>query len=135
MKLFLLDTNIVSFALRGHAPAVPARLAKMERSMVGVSVITLMELRYGASLPGRALRYQEVIDHFERSMPVYPLTGAVAKAYGHLRASLRTAGTPIGALDTIIAAHALSLDATLVTNNQSEFQSVSGLRIEDWTEA
>ena len=133
MKLFLLDTNIVSFALRGHAPAVPARLAKMERSTVGVSVITLMELRYGASLPGRAPRYQEVIDRFERSMPVYPLTGAVAKTYGHLRASLRTAGTPVGALDTIIVAHALSLDATLVTNNLSEFQSVPGLRIEDWT--
>lgn len=135
MKLFLLDTNIVSFALRGHAPAVPARLAKMERSIVGVSVITLMELRYGASLPGRAWRYQEVIDRFESSMPVYPLTGAVAKTYGQLRASLRSAGTPIGALDTIIAAHALSLDATLVTNNLSEFQSVPGLQTVDWIKA
>lgn len=133
MKLFLLDTNIVSFALRGHAPAVPARLAKMERNMVGVSVITLMELRYGASLPGRPSRYQDVIDHFESSMSIYPLTGVVAKTYGHLRASLRTSGTPIGALDTIIAAHALSLDATLVTNNLSEFERVPGLRTEDWT--
>lgn len=133
MKLFFLDTNIVSFALKGRAPAVPERLAKLERSSVGVSVITLMELRYGASLPGRSTRYHTIIDRFEGRMPVYPLTSTVSRLYGEIRAELRSSGRPISALDTIIAAHALSLDATLVTNNTSEFERVPGLRIDDWT--
>jgi tRNA(fMet)-specific endonuclease VapC len=129
---YLLDTNTVSFALRGRAPRVVSRLSKLKRDRVGISAITAMELRYGvARNPAAAIRV--AVEALLETVMVVPLAPSVAKAYGAIRAGLERAGTPIGALDTIIAAHAVDLDAILVTNNLREFGRVPGLACEDWS--
>jgi tRNA(fMet)-specific endonuclease VapC len=129
---YLLDTNTVSFALRGRAPRVVSRLSKLKRERVGISVVTAMELRYGvARNPTAAIRV--AVETLIETMVVVPLAPSIAGAYGAVRAGLERAGTPIGALDTIIAAHAIDLDAILITNNLREFGRVPGLTCEDWS--
>jgi tRNA(fMet)-specific endonuclease VapC len=128
---YLLDTNTVSLALRGRAPRVVSRLRKLKRERVGLSVITAMELRFGiARNPAAAVRI--AVESLLQTMVVVPLGLSVAASYGTIRTTLERAGTPIGALDTIIAAHAVDLDAILVTNNLREFGRVPGLACEDW---
>ena len=131
--MYLLDTNIVSFAFRDRPPKVLSRLAQKQSSELAISAITLAELRFGADKSSAARRYHALIDTFVVRVPALPFDVAAATAYGRLRASLASRGTPIGPLDTLIAAHALSLGATLVTNNLREFRRVEGLIIEDWT--
>ena len=101
---------------------------------VGVSSVTVAELRYGAERSSRPAQNHEALDAFLLPLEVlgFGPEGAAA-AYGRVRAALERAGTPIGPLDTLIAAHALSLGVALVTNNVREFSRVSGLKIEDWT--
>lgn len=129
---FLLDTNIVSFALRG-GEAVKARLAATPRDKVAISVITEMELRYGLAKKPGATRTKAIVDAFLATMPVDNFPDTIADHYGRLRANLERQGTPLGPLDTIIAAHALALGCTLVTNNVREFNRVRGLRCQDWS--
>ena len=114
--LRLLDTNIVSYILRGTLPRADARLLSAPANSLYISVITRGELKFGLSREPKALR----------------LARLVADAYGTLRAELERRGSPIGNLDTLIAAHALALGATLVTANRRHFAPVPGLEIEDW---
>jgi tRNA(fMet)-specific endonuclease VapC len=130
---YLLDTNTVSLALRGEAPHAVARLRATDREDIAVSVITAMELRFGLA-KNPATRVRAVVEEFLEVVSVAPIDRSIEKVYGELRTKLEKAGRPIGALDTIIAAHALSLGAVLVTNNKREFRRVSGLRCEDWTQ-
>jgi tRNA(fMet)-specific endonuclease VapC len=129
---YLLDTNTVSFALRGRAPRVVNRLRRLKRERVGISVVTAMELRYGVTKNPTAV-VRVAVETLLQTMVVVPLAPSIAEAYGVLRAQLERAGTPIGALDTIIAAHAVDLGAILVTNNLREFGRVPGLDCEDWS--
>jgi len=128
----LLDTNTVSLALRGQAAGVVERLHATERDHAAISVITAMELRFGIA-KNPTTRVRHVVEEFLEVIAVQPIDRTVEKAYGDLRAVLEKQGRPIGALDTIIAAHAVALDAVLVTNNKKEFRRVRGLRCEDWT--
>jgi tRNA(fMet)-specific endonuclease VapC len=130
--VYLLDTNTVSLALRGRAPRAVERLQATERDDVAVSVVTAMELRFGIA-KNPSTRARTVVEQFLDTIKVLPIDRAVEKPYGDLRAVLERQGRPIGALDTIIAAHALALRAVLVTNNAREFRRVRGLRCEDWT--
>lgn len=130
--MYLLDTNTVSLALRGRAPDAVERLRATEREQVAVSVITAMELRFGL-VKKPSTRVRAVIERFLDTIRVLPLDRSVERPYGELRATLERLGRPIGALDTMIAAHALALRAVLVTNNLREFRRVTGLRCEDWT--
>lgn len=133
MKLeYLLDTNIVSLALRGEAEPAVARLARTIRDSVGVSIVTAMELEFGlARRP--AVRVATAVRRFLATMHVAPLARSVAPVYGRLRADLERRGLPVGPLDTMIAAHAVDLGAVLVTNNTREFRRIPGLRCEDWS--
>lgn len=97
-----------------------------------MSVITAMELRFGL-VKKPSTRVRAVIERFLDTIRVLPLDRSVERPYGELRATLERLGRPIGALDTMIAAHALALRAVLVTNNLREFRRVTGLRCEDWT--
>jgi len=130
MRGFLLDTDIVSFALRGH-PRVAARLLAQSPSTIHVSAISLAELRYGAARidsPG----IHKTIDTFMRSVIVLPFDQAAADRFGTVACALARRGSPIGEFDTLIAAHALAARLTLVTNNTRHFTRVPGLRLEDW---
>jgi tRNA(fMet)-specific endonuclease VapC len=129
---YLLDTNTVSFHIRRSSAALRRRLRKTPAAEVALSVVTEMELRYGlARNPG--LKVAPLVEEFLVGMTVLPLTSDVARHYAAIRAALEAAGTPIGPLDLMIAAHSLALGTTLVTGNLDEFRRVPGLRSVDWT--
>ncbi|MFZ5471356.1 MAG: PIN domain-containing protein [Myxococcota bacterium] len=130
---YLLDTNIVSLALKGRSSVAVARLKKVPRSKVAISVITEMELRFGVAKHPAPHEVRQTIEEFLATIPVANLPEDIASVYGSLRAELEARGKPIGPLDTIIAAHAIAARAILVTNNGREFGRVRGLRWEDWT--
>ena len=131
--LYMLDTNIASYLLRGSHPHLEQRLRRESVEAVCISAITRAELRYGvARLLPAATRLEREVERFLQGIAVLPWDAAAADAYGPVRAALERAGTPIGALDTQIAAHALIADATLITHNTGEFRRVPGLRVEDW---
>lgn len=129
---YLLDTNIVSVALRGRAPSVVERLQETERESVAISVVTAMELRFGIA-KNPVTRVRRIVEEFLEVIPVLTVDRAVERVYGEMRAALEKRGHPMGALDTIIAAHAVALNAVLVTNNTKEFRRVRELSCEDWT--
>jgi len=126
----MLDTNTVSFVFKGQG-RVAQRLLSFKPSAVCVSAITVAELRYGAE-KRQSQRLHTLIDRFLAPFTVAPFGEAEAARYGGLYAELERKGTPIGELDTQIAAHALTLGVTLVTNNERHFSQVTGLQVEDW---
>ncbi len=98
---------------------------------IGLCSVVAGELAYGVAKSG-SVRNRQALDLFLAPLTILPFDEAALWAYGDLRAELERRGTPIGALDTLIAAHALSLPATLVTNNLSEFLRVPGLQLDNW---
>jgi tRNA(fMet)-specific endonuclease VapC len=130
MAIFMLDTDTVSFALRGVG-AVAARLAKHKRSELCLSAITVAELRFGAE-KRRSRKIHQALDAFLSGVDVLAFDNSAAEKFGVIAAALATAGEPIGQMDTLIAGHALAVRATLVTNNQRHFSKVNGLKLENW---
>jgi tRNA(fMet)-specific endonuclease VapC len=122
----LLDTSVCIDLLRGEAPALAAALPRHRGGPICVSAITLAELRVGEAK--RARGSASVVDDLLAPFEVIPFDAATAETYGGIRATLERNGTPIGPLDTLIAAHAISLGATVVTSNLREFRRVPGLR-------
>lgn len=131
---YLLDTNIIIAAMRGHAE-IRRQLEQTPLSRLVLSPVVLGELEFGAEKSRYAERNRARLDELMTQIPPQPLDASVAKTYGRLRAHLEAGGTPIGANDLWIAAHALDLDATMVTDNLREFSRVPGLRVEDWLAA
>ena len=131
---FMLDTNICIYAIKHRPPQVLAALRQHEAAGLGVSSITVAELEFGAAKSGSA-RNQAALQQFLEPLEVADFDRAAAAAYGRLRAQLESAGTPVGPLDTQIAAQALALGVTLVSNNLREFARVPGLRVVNWVEA
>ena len=129
----LLDTNICIYLIRRRSREALRRFEDFEVGEVGVSVITVSELRYGVEKSARVEQNREALDQFLLPLEVASFNLEATASYGKIRAVLEKQGTPIGPLDTLIAAHAVSLGATLVTNNTREFERVPGLPIEDWT--
>jgi tRNA(fMet)-specific endonuclease VapC len=131
----LLDTNVCIHIIRRRPQAVLRRFEDYGIGEVGISSVTVAELRYGAEKSSRPEQNLEALGRFLLPLEILAFGGEAAAAYGRIRAVLEKAGTPIGPLDTLIAAHAVSMDVTLVTNNTREFQRVPDLEFEDWTEA
>ncbi|MBA9077985.1 tRNA(fMet)-specific endonuclease VapC [Rufibacter quisquiliarum] len=104
----------------------------MSLGSVGISAITLAELEFGIRKSSNPDRNLEALNQFLVPLDIKDFHYNATVEYGKIRANLEKAGTPIGPLDTLIAAHALSLNATLVTNNEKEFNRVTGLKIENW---
>src|SRR4051812_11959142 len=127
---FMLDTDTVSFALRGEG-SVGSRLVEHAPSQLCLSAISLAELRFGADRRG-SKRLHRLIDTFSLSVSVVPFDAAAAALLGRLCARLGSRGKPIGTLDTLIAAHAMALNVTLVTNNIKRFGRVPGLKTANW---
>lgn len=133
---YLLDTNICVYLInrRPHHEAVLRRMDGMVYGDILISAITTAELRYGVANSARPEQNREKFDSFIERFEIVDFDDAAAAAYGPIRVGLKNAGTPIGPLDTLIAAHAISLQCTLVTNNVREFERVPGLNIENWVE-
>ena len=127
---YMLDTDTVSWALRGQGD-VGARLLECRPSQLCISSITLAELRFGADAK-TSRRLHGIIDTFIESVEVKPFDQKAADRFGPVASALAKRGEPIGTFDTLIAAHALSLGLTFVTNNTRHFQRVVGLKTENW---
>lgn len=129
---YLLDTDTCIYIIRQQPKAVAERLRRLRSRDVGLSSIALAELAFGATY-GKSPRNCERLETFIAPLSIVDFDLAAALVYGELRANLFRRGIPIGPLDMLIAAHALALDVTLVTNNEREFERVPGLRVENWT--
>ncbi len=127
----MLDTNAASEAMRGNA-AVDARLQALPSGQWCISAVTCSEIRYGAARRPEAVRLHRVVDAFLRIAPVLPWDARAAHRHGELRAHLKSIGRPIGDFDEMIAGHALSTSAVVVTDNTRHFSFVPGLVIENW---
>lgn len=128
---FMLDTNICIYVIKRRPPSVLAMLLQHEAAGIGVSIVTVCELAYGAMKSGSA-RNQSALQQFLEPLEVADFDRGAAMVYATVRTQLEAAGKPIGPLDTQIAAHALSLDVTLVSNNTREFARVPGLKLANW---
>jgi tRNA(fMet)-specific endonuclease VapC len=131
VTLWLLDTNIVSALIRDPLGKAALRVEAADKNTIFTSIIVACELRYGAEKRA-AINLTERIEAALRSFDVQPLCQEADLHYTRLRCQLERRGTPIGHHDMLIAAHALALDATLVTANLREFQRIDGLKLENW---
>ena len=130
MAGFMLDTDTVSFALRGRG-GVASRLLEHRPSEICISAITLAELRFGAEAR-RSRKLQRLIDTFIGSVTVIPFDPPAADRFAPVATALARRGEPIGTFDMLLAAHALSRGLTFVTNDSKRFQRVGGLKTENW---
>jgi tRNA(fMet)-specific endonuclease VapC len=128
---YILDTNILSDLLKHPAGAVRERITVVGEEAVCTSIVVACELRYGAAKKGSPALSTRV-DQLLSAIEVLPLDEGVDAKYADIRAALEKAGTPIGANDYLIAAHALAAELTLVTHNVGEFSRVPGLAVENW---
>ena len=131
---YLLDTNVCVDYLNGRYPSVTERLQRTRPAEVCTSAIVAAELRYGAEKSTHRRQNQARLDHFLAEVAVADFDIEAGVLYGRLRSALERDGTLIGPNDMLIAAHALSLRTTLVTDNVKEFSRVRGLRLENWRE-
>jgi tRNA(fMet)-specific endonuclease VapC len=126
----MLDADTVSYALRGQGQ-VAARLLEHQPSELCISSITLAELHFGAEAK-RSQRIRRAIRSFTKDVAVVPFGEASAERFGVVAAALATRGQPIGVYDTLVAAQALCLGVTFITNNTRHFSRVPGLAVENW---
>lgn len=129
--MILLDTNICIHVINARPPAVLDRFRQYRMGEIGICSVVAAELAYGVAKSGSS-RNRAALEMFLVPLAILPFDESAIWAYGNLRAELEGKGTPIGSLDTMIAAHALSQRATLVTNNTREFERVPGLQVENW---
>jgi tRNA(fMet)-specific endonuclease VapC len=133
LPLYLLDTNIVGYLLNGRSPATRRRYASLEGNAVcAISAITEAEVRFGCERRPLATRLNQEVERLLVSMPSFPWDSAAAKACARLRVHVHSSGKAMEATDMLIAAHAMALNAVLVTRN-NDFVAVNSLvRIENW---
>ena len=130
-KLYLLDTNTVSYLIKRH-PQVTQHLLEVPMHSVCISAITAGELAFGLAKRPEALALKAAVDEFLRRVKVLPWDDAVAQTYGTLRAQLQSQGTSLAPLDMQIAAHAVHVNATLISSDKA-FAKIAHLQTEDWS--
>ena len=133
MKRYMLDTDMCSYIIKEHPESVRQRFQTLAMEQLCVSVVTYAELIYGVERSSSKQINRPIIEDFVRHLDVMDWDTEAADQYGVIRAALEPAGTPIGAMDMMIAAHAKSIKAVLVTNNQKHFTKVKGLKTDNWT--
>lgn len=129
---YLLDTNICIYLIKKKPFTLLQEFNQYSLGEIGISVITVAELQYGVQKSRRPAQNQRALTQFLLPLTVVEFDYQATLRYGQIRAELEAAGTPIGPLDTLIAAHALSLDVTLVTNDIKEFERVPDLKVVNW---
>jgi tRNA(fMet)-specific endonuclease VapC len=131
---YLLDTNICIYLIRQKPSHVTEHLNAHAVGDIGISSISAAELFYGVQKSKHRAQNEQALIQFLIPLAMVDFDRASAVAHGKIRAALQSRGTPIGSLDTLIAAHALSLGVTLVTNNIREFSRVPELKLENWAD-
>ena len=134
MPLYVLDTDTVSYLVRGKTPALDAHVATMSKKHLCISAVTRGELLYGLKLKDGAHRLAQLVDQFLLRVQCLPWDEAAATHFASIAADLHKAGTPIGSMDAMIAGHAMATGAVLITNNQRHFSRVAGLTVENWSQ-
>ena len=132
--MILLDTNTCIYIINNRPPNVLEKFRKYKAGEVGISSIAASELAYGVAKYG-SIKNRKALDMFLAPMQILPFDSQCLWFYTDLRASLEKQGLSIGPMDSLIAAHALSIDGTLVTNNIKEFMRVPKLKLDNWFEA
>lgn len=131
MLRYLLDTNILSDLLRNPGGLVARRLAVAGEATVSTSIVVACELRYGAANKGSP-KLAERVESLLESLEVLPVDQEADRHHAEIRLHLERAGKPIGPNDLLIAAHALALDLTLVSDNVEEFARIPRLALDNW---
>lgn len=129
---YLIDTDICIYIMNQHPSGVIDKFKQFELGDIGVSTITVSELQYGVSKSVHRKKNQVRLQEFLSPLEICDYDKPAASAYGDIRRGLEKNGKPIGAMDLLIAAHALGHGWTLVTNNEAEFKRVKGLKVENW---
>lgn len=132
MITYLLDTNICIYLIKQKPIEVFRKFQTLEPGTVGLSSITVAELQYGVSKSSFPDKNRKALEGFLIPLEIISFDSIATVHYGNIRAQLEKAGKIIGPLDLLIGAHALSLNATLVTNNLKEFKRIEGLKVENW---
>jgi len=130
--MHMLDTNICIYIIKKRPQAVLRRFESLDSGQLCISAVTLAELQYGVEGSSSRRSNQSILDEFVARLRVLSWEEEAARQYGKLRSHLEEKGTPIGTMDLMIAAHALSQDCTLATNNLREFERVPDLEVENW---
>ena len=128
----MLDTNICIYIINRRPAPVLERFKSFRIRDIGISSVTLAELEYGAAKSAQSKKNREALGQFVSPLELAAFDRPATVAYGAIRAALEKRGIPIGAMDLLIAAHAVSLHAILVSNNKREFDRVPGLTVENW---
>lgn len=131
---YLLDTNICIYLIKQKPPKVLARFQTLALSDIGISSITLAELEYGVYKSQQQEKNRNALMQFLIPLEIVEFDQAAAQIYGVIRSDLEKKGLVIGAMDMLIAAHALSLGVTLVSNNLREFSRIPNLSFENWAQ-
>jgi tRNA(fMet)-specific endonuclease VapC len=130
----MLDTNTVSHLFKRPQGAVAQRIAEVGKDNICVSVVVAAEMRYG-SRKKNSVRLSAAVEEYLARVEVVPFGPPADEAYADIRLSLEGRGTPISPNDMLIAAHAISLGMTLVTDNMREFTRIEGLTMENWVQS
>ena len=131
---YLLDTNICIYLIKQKPQNVLEKFQTLTLSDIGISSITVAELEYGTAKSQQPEKNRAALNQFLLPLEIVKFDQSAATIYGELRSDLERRGLVIGAMDMLIAAHALSLGVTLVTNNMKEFARIPKLRLENWVE-
>ncbi len=129
---YILDTNICIYIIKKRPVQVIEHLRNLSISEVGISSITLSELEYGVEKSKKKKQNKIALTGFIAPLEIAVYDEQAAIVYGKIRAYLEKIGQPIGPLDLLIAAHAISLNSSLVTNNEKEFNKIPMLKVENW---
>lgn len=132
--MYLLDTNICIYIINRKPTHVLERFRRERLGDIAISSVTASELTFGVVKSGSE-KNRQALSLFFAPLEILPFDTSVIWHYGEIRCDLERRGTPIGSLDTMIAAHARALGAVLVTNNIREFSRVEGLRLENWADS
>ncbi|MCF6180051.1 MAG: type II toxin-antitoxin system VapC family toxin [Geopsychrobacter sp.] len=132
--MLMLDTNICIYIIKQKPPVVLERFREYQVGDIGISSITLAELHYGVAKSQYREKNLAALEEFIIPLEILSFDEQASHTYGEIRAGLESAGTPIGAMDLLIAAHAVALGVTLVTNNTREFVRVPNLAVANWVD-
>jgi len=130
---YMLDTNICIYLIKQKPEKVLRHFKAHSVGEIGISSITLAELRYGVERSQQVQKNRQALEEFTLPLEIAAFDEAAAEVYGSVRAGLEQAGTPVGSMDMLIGAHGLSLGVTLVTNNLREFEKIKNLKVVDWS--
>jgi len=133
--MILLDTNMCIYIIKRKPDEVVRRFQQYHPGDIGISSISLAELQYGVAKSQACQRNAEALSEFLIPLEILPFGETETHAYGIIRTALEQQGKIIGAMDLLIAAHAITLGAVLVTNNVKEFDRVPNLKIENWVKS